>query len=236
MKGIVLAGGAGLRLRPLTAWRNKHLLPIAGRPMIHYPLAKLAEAGIEDVLVVTGREHLEPFHTAIGDGRAFGLRSLTFAGQEGPHGIADALLQGEAFAAGGSVCVLLGDQLFDATLRPHIDAFRNADARGLVLLHPTHEPQRFGIARFEGDDLVEIIEKPERPPGNLAVTGIYCYDAGVFDRCRDLRPSPRGELEITDVNNALLRAGALAWRTLEGWWIDVGTHQSLAAAETKLRR
>lgn len=254
MKGIVLAGGAGSRLRPLTDRVNKHLLPIAGRPMIHYPLAKLVEAGIEDALVVTGREHVEAFRAALGDGSELGLRSLGFAGQDGPRGVADALRQGEAFAEAGPVCVILGDQLFETSLRSHVACFSGKGA--VVLLHPTDEPQRFGIARFDGETLVEIIEKPapgsflsspvsesaksgiHRPSSAceyLAVTGIYFYDETVFDICRDLRPSARGELEITDVNNAYLRRGELDWRALDGWWIDVGTHESLAAADKMLR-
>ncbi len=239
MKGILLAGGTGQRLRPLTERCNKHLLPIAGRPMIHYPLTRLIDAGIDEVLIVTGTEHLGAFREALGQAQVWGLRTLAFAGQDRPRGVADALLHGEAFAEGGPVCVVLGDQLFEASLREPTDAYRSGGARGaMVLLHATDEPERFGVARFDRDDaLREIVEKPgpalaeRRPP---AVVGVYWYDAAVFDICRGLRPSPRGELEITGVNNAYLARGALRWCTLEGWWIDVGTHESLAAAEARL--
>ena len=230
MKGIILAGGLGTRLRPLTLVTNKHLLPVYDRPMIYYPIQCLVEAGLDEVLIVTGGEFAGDFLKLLKNGKHLGVNHLEYAYQEGEGGIADALKLAEDFADGGKVCVVLGDNLIERSLKPAADAFRAQKSGAKLLLKQVHDPQRFGVVRFDGDQVVEIIEKPKDPPSDLAVTGIYFYDADVFDICKTLKPSGRGELEITDVNNAYLKRGDLTHDVLEGWWTDAGTFDSLHRA------
>jgi glucose-1-phosphate thymidylyltransferase len=232
-RGVLLAGGTGSRLLPLTRVTNKHLLPVGEVPMIFHPLRSLARAGIREVLVVTGVEHMGDVVGTLGSGREFGL-DLTWRVQDESGGIAQALGLAESFAAGGPVVVVLGDNVFAAPLRPEIDAFvRDGGAR--VLLSEVSDPSRFGCPRFDGGAMVGIDEKPQEPGSPYAVTGIYMYGADVFDVIRTLTPSARGELEITDVNNHYLRSGTLRWGLLDGPWTDAGTHESLARANRLAR-
>lgn len=240
MKGVVLAGGLGTRLRPLTLATNKHLLPVYDRPMIYYPIACLINAGISDVLVVTGDEQAGDFIKVLKNGRQLGLRHLEYAYQEGEGGIADALKLAEEFADGGKVCVMLGDNVIERNIREAAGHFFTQPSGAKVLLKEVDDPARFGVVRFDGDPpngrLLEIVEKPEDPPSRYAVIGIYFYDADVFDMCRQLKPSARGELEITDVNNAYLQRGDLTYDVLEGWWNDAGTFESLHRASCLVAR
>jgi glucose-1-phosphate thymidylyltransferase len=238
MKGIILAGGLGTRLRPLTLVTNKHLLPVYDKPMIYYPIQALVNAGIKDVLIVTGGEHAGDFLKLLKNGKQLGVKHLEFAYQEGEGGIADALKLAEDFADGDKICVILGDNIIQSNLRRAAGDFFTQSSGAKVLLKEVSDPQRFGVARFEGDPpsggkrskIVEIIEKPENPPSNFAITGIYFYDADVFSICQTLKPSRRNELEITDVNNAYLARGDLTYELLEGWWTDAGTFESLQHA------
>jgi glucose-1-phosphate thymidylyltransferase len=230
MKGIVLAGGLGTRLDPLTRVTNKHLLPIYDRPMVFFPIQKLVEAGVEDILIVTGGAHAGDFLKLLGNGREFGLKHLNYTYQEGEGGIAEALGLAEHFADGGPVAVVLGDNIFSSSIAGPVARFR-ADPRGArLLLKEVEDPERFGVAELEGERVIAIHEKPERPPSRLAVTGIYLYDARVFDIIRTLEPSRRNELEITDVNNRYIEWGELQWERLDGWWTDAGTIPSLFRA------
>ncbi len=234
MKGVILAGGLGTRLRPLTLVTNKHLLPVYDRPMIHYPIECMVNAGIREVLVVTGGEHAGDFLKLLKNGRQFGLRQLAYAYQEGEGGIADALKLAEAFADGDKICVVLGDNLVEKSIKHAAGSFFTQQSGAKVLLQEVPDPERFGVVRFANDDpsspITEIVEKPENPASNYAVTGIYFYDNDVFEICRTLKPSDRGELEITDVNNAYLERGDLTHDFLEGWWTDAGTFESLHRA------
>jgi glucose-1-phosphate thymidylyltransferase len=230
MKGVVLAGGLGTRLSPLTRVTNKHLLPVYNRPMIFYPIETLVNAGIRDILVVTGGQNAGDFLRLLSNGKDFGLRHLNYAYQEGEGGIADALRLAEHFATGDKVCVILGDNIIEGNI---LDAKRRFDRqeRGAhILLKQVPDPERFGCPEIAGDRLIRIAEKPKRPPSPYAVTGIYFYDATVFDRIGSLQPSDRGELEITDINNMYLEDGTLTFSILEGWWTDAGTFESLRHA------
>jgi len=230
MRGVILAGGLGTRLRPLTLVTNKHLLPVYDRPMVYYPIQCLLNAGIDEILLVTGGEHAGDFLKLLGNGRSLGIRDLHYTYQEGEGGIADALKLAEDFADGGKIVVVLGDNIIEKNIKHAVADFFTQRSGGKVLLQEVPDPHRFGVARMEGDKVVEIIEKPKDPPSNLAVTGIYMYDNDVFDFARDLKPSARGELEITDVNNAYLERGDLTASVLEGWWTDAGTFDSLLRA------
>jgi glucose-1-phosphate thymidylyltransferase len=234
MKGVVLAGGLGSRLRPLILVTNKHLLPVYDRPMIYYPIECLVNAGITEVIVVTGGEHAGDFLKLLKNGRQLGLRHLEYAYQEGEGGIADALKLAEDFADGDKICVILGDNIIEKDIRHAASAFETQEKGAKILLKEVPDPERFGVARFEGEGanrkVAEIIEKPQDPPSNSAVTGIYMYDAQVFDICQSLKPSGRGELEITDVNNWYLNRGELTYDELDGWWVDAGTFGSLYRA------
>ncbi len=233
MKGVILAGGLGTRLRPLTLVTNKHLLPVYDRPMIHYPIECLVNAGINEVLIVTGGEHAGDFLKLLKNGKHLGLKHLEYAYQEGEGGIADALKLAEEFADGGKISVVLGDNIIEKNIRRAVADFFSQRSGAKILLKEVPDPQRFGVARFdEQNKIVEIIEKPKAPPSNLAVTGIYMYDADVFKVCQTLKPSGRGELEITDVNNYYLQRGDLTYDTLDGWWTDAGTFESLHRAST----
>ncbi len=230
MKGVVLAGGLGSRLRPLTLVTNKHLLPVYDKPMVYYPIQCLLNAGIDDVLIVTGGEHAGDFLKLLKNGKHLGLGHLEYAYQEGEGGIADALKLAEDFADGGKVCVILGDNIIEKSIRTAADAFRKQPTGAKILLKKVPDPQRFGVVRMADGRIAQIIEKPKDPPGDLAVTGIYFYDNDVFKVCQTLKPSGRGELEITDVNNYYLQRGDLTHDLLEGWWTDAGTFESLFRA------
>lgn len=227
MKGIILAGGLGTRLRPLTATTNKHLLTVGDRPMVDYPIGCLVAAGIEQVLIVTGVEHADAFARVLGDGSDRGIGRLEFAYQHGEGGIADALRLGVDFAEGERVCVVLGDNILEGNLRAAANQFAEQRSGAMLLLARVGEPQHYGVAEVEDDRIVQLVEKPADPPSDLAVTGIYFYDGDVFDICNDLSPSDRGELEITDVNARYLRRGDLTWSLVQGGWVDAGTFEGL---------
>jgi len=230
MKGVVLAGGLGSRLRPLTLVTNKHLLPVYDRPMIYYPIQCMLNAGIDEILIVTGGEHAGDFLKLLRNGKHLGIRDLQYTYQEGEGGIADALLLAEDFADGDKICVVLGDNIIEKNIRKAVGEFFTQRSGAKLLLKQVEDPQRFGVVRFDGDRIAEIIEKPSDPPSDFAVTGLYLYDSDVFDICRTLKPSGRGELEITDVNNEYLRRGDLTHDVLDGWWTDAGTFESLFRA------
>ena len=230
LKGIVLAGGLGSRLGPLTKITNKHLLPVYDKPMVYYPIMQLAGAGIRDIMIVTGGHHAGEFLRLLGDGRQFGLTHLNFAYQEGEGGIAQALGLARHFTQGKRIVVILGDNIFENPLAPYINHYRKQKKGARVLLKKVPDPERFGVAELEKNRIVSIVEKPKTPKTDLAVTGIYMYDGRVFDIISTLKPSARGELEITDVNNAYLREGVLEHDLLGGWWTDSGTFESLHRA------
>jgi glucose-1-phosphate thymidylyltransferase len=230
MKGVVLAGGTGSRLLPLTKITNKHLLPIYDKPMIYYPIQTLVDAGIQEILVVTGGKTAGDFLRLLANGREFGLKHINYTYQEGEGGIADALALAEHFADGEKICVILGDNIISGEIREAVDDFCRRPAGAKILLKQVPDAKRFGVAELSGDRIVGVEEKPERPKSNYAVTGIYMYDATVFDRIRALVPSDRGELEITDVNNSYIREGTMTFAFLEGWWTDAGTFDSLLRA------
>jgi glucose-1-phosphate thymidylyltransferase len=230
MKGVVLAGGKGTRLAPLTRITNKHLLPVYDRPMIYYPIQTLVDAGIQEILIVTGGNHAGDFLQLLANGKEFGLKHLDYTYQEGEGGIADALKLAEHFADGQKICVILGDNIVERSIRGAVEDFRKQERGAKILLKEVHDAERFGVAEIQGDRIVGIEEKPNRPKSNHAVTGFYMYDATVFEKIRTLKPSGRGELEITDVNNAYIREGSLTFGFLEGWWTDAGTFESLLRA------
>lgn len=230
LKGIILAGGLGKRLGPLTKITNKHLLPVYDRPMIYYPLSTLVDAGIRDILIVTGGQHAGEFLRLLGNGQAFGLKHLNYTYQEGEGGIAEALGLARHFAKGSRVCVVLGDNIIEKSIRHSVDRFRVQPKGARVLLKAVPDPERFGVATLQGRSITQIEEKPRRPKTNLAVTGVYMYDESVFEIIKDLRPSRRGELEITEVNNAYIRRGELEYDLMKGWWTDSGTFDSLIRA------
>ncbi len=235
MKGVVLAGGLGSRLHPLTRITNKHLLPVYDKPMIYYPIQALVNAGITDILVVTGGNHSGDFLTLLGNGKDFGLQHLNYTYQQGEGGIAEALGLAEYFAAGKKICVILGDNIFERSIARAAEAFRGGPGGAQILLKEVPDPERFGVPEFDGERIVRIVEKPKDPPSRYAVTGVYMYDARVFEIIRTLRPSGRGELEITDVNNAYIESGGLTWAVLDGWWTDAGTFPSLFRASELVR-
>ncbi|MBC7834384.1 MAG: NTP transferase domain-containing protein [Phycisphaerales bacterium] len=235
MKGIILAGGLGSRLKPLTLVTNKHLLPVYDRPMIYYPIQCMVNAGIKDILIVTGGEHAGDFLKLLKNGKQLGVHHLEYAYQEGEGGIADALKLAEEFADGGKICVILGDNIIEKNVRRAAGDFFTQRSGAKILLKQVPDPQRFGVVRFESDGgpgskIIEIIEKPQNPSSDYAVTGLYFYDNDVFEICRTLKPSARGELEITDVNNAYMARGDLTHDILDGWWTDAGTFESLYRA------
>jgi glucose-1-phosphate thymidylyltransferase len=230
MKGIVLAGGTGSRLFPLTKITNKHLLPIYDKPMIFYPIQTLVEAGITDIMIVTGGRNAGDFLRLLGNGKEFGLAHLNYSYQEGEGGIAEALALAEHFADGDRICVILGDNIIEGSVGPALDAFTAQPRGARILLKEVPDAERFGVAEIRGDRIVGIEEKPAHPKSNCAVTGIYMYDATVFEKIRTLVPSDRGELEITDVNNGYVAEGTMAFSYLDGWWTDAGTFESLLRA------
>ena len=221
----------------MTLVTNKHLLPVYDRPMIYYPIRCLLNAGIDEILVVTGGEHADDFRKVLENGKHLGIRRLEYAYQEGEGGIADALKLAEEFADGGKICVVLGDNIIETNIREPVQSFRHQSTGARILLKAVKDPRRFGVVRLTDDGQIsEIVEKPENPPSNLAVTGIYLYDRQVFDICRTLKPSNRGELEITDVNNEYIRRGELEFNVLNGWWTDAGTIESLFRATELIAR
>lgn len=230
MKGVVLAGGTGSRLFPLTRVTNKHLLPVYDRPMIFYPIQTLVNARITDILLVTGGSSAGEFLRLLGNGKDFGLKHINYTYQEGEGGIADALRLAEYFADGQPICVILGDNIIETNIIRAYQEFERRPHGGHVILREVPDPQRFGVPVFDGDRIVRIEEKPKEPKSRYAVIGVYLYDATVFDRIRRLRPSARGELEITDVNNQYLEEGTLSYSVLDGWWTDAGTFESLLRA------
>ncbi|MHC4338117.1 MAG: sugar phosphate nucleotidyltransferase [Planctomycetota bacterium] len=229
LKGVVLAGGTGSRLMPLTKVTNKHLLPVGHEPMIYYPIAKLTSVGIKEILIVTGVEYMGDVVSLLGSGREFGCR-FTYKVQDEAGGIAEALGLAENFAHGQPVAVILGDNIFQASLKAYADNFMSQKAGARVLLKQVTDAQRFGVAEVCDGKVVNIEEKPEQPKSDYVITGIYFYDADVFDIIRTLKPSGRGELEITDVNNAYIAKSQLAYDILDGWWTDAGTFASLNKA------
>jgi glucose-1-phosphate thymidylyltransferase len=230
MKGIVLAGGLGSRLNPLTKVTNKHLLPIYDKPMIYYPIQTLVNAGIQDILVVTGGKNAGEFLRLLGNGKDFGLKHVNYTYQEGEGGIAEALGLAEFFADGEPICVILGDNIIETNICRAADDFRRQRKGAKIILKQVTDADRFGVAEIKGDRIVGIEEKPKIPKSDLAVIGIYFYDATVFEKIHRLKPSGRGELEITDVNNFYIEEGTLTYEALDGWWTDAGTFESLLRA------
>jgi len=235
MKGVVLAGGLGTRLGALTRITNKHLLPIYDRPMIYYPIQTLVEAGLQEILIVTGGNNAGDFLRLLGNGEEFGLKHLDYTYQRGEGGIADALRQAEHFAGGEPIVVMLGDNLVERSVRPWVERFASQDGGAKILLKEVEDPWRFGVAELSGDRITRIEEKPKQPKSRYIVTGIYMYDARVFDIVKTLKPSGRGELEITDVNNAYIERGEMTYDILQGWWTDAGLPETLYRAATLAR-
>lgn len=230
MKGVVLAGGLGTRLYPLTKVTNKHLLPIYDKPMIYYPIEVLVEAGITDILLVTGGTSAGDFLRLMGNGKEFGLNHINYTYQEGEGGIADALGLAEHFAEDDLITVILGDNIISGSIRAAAEDFQKQKSGAKIFLKEVDDPERFGVATLEGDKVAKIVEKPKKPESNYAVIGIYMYDSAVFDIIKTLKPSGRGELEITDVNNAYIERGSMTYEILDGWWTDAGTFPSLIRA------
>lgn len=230
MKGVILAGGLGTRLLPLTRITNKHLLPVYDKPMIHYPIETLVNAGIRDIMIVTGGNHAGDFLRLLGNGKDFGLDDLHYTYQEGEGGIADALRLAEHFVDGDKVIVVLGDNIIEKNICRAVGDFFTQRRGAKILLKEVPDPQRFGVAELDGEQVIGIEEKPKTPRSNLAVIGIYMYDPQVFDIIKTLKPSGRGELEITDVNNAYIAQGTMTCEILDGWWTDAGTFESLHRA------
>jgi glucose-1-phosphate thymidylyltransferase len=230
MKGVILAGGLGTRLHPLTKVTNKHLLPVYDKPMIYYPVQALVNAGVRDILVVTGGGNAGDFLRLLGNGKAFGLDRLHYAYQEGEGGIAEALGLARHFCEDQKIVVILGDNIIERNICEAVKDFERQERGGKILLKEVPDPERFGVAEVREGRVVRIIEKPKNPPSNMAVVGIYFYDPAVFEIIGGLKPSTRGELEITDVNNAYLERGELTYSVLDGWWTDAGTFESLYRA------
>lgn len=230
MKGVVLAGGLGSRLYPLTKVTNKHLLPVYNEPMIYYPIKILVNAGINEILVVTGGNNAGDFLKLLENGKDFGLRHINYTYQQGEGGIAAALSLAEFFADKDKIAVVLGDNIIEGNIKAAVDKFRDQKDGARILLKEVSDPQRFGVPVFEDKKIIRVEEKPANPASNYAVIGIYLYDYRVFEFIRSLKPSQRGELEITDVNNFYIREEKMQWDILDGWWTDAGTFESLQYA------
>ena len=230
MKGVILAGGLGTRLYPLTKITNKHLLPVFDKPMIYYPLQALVNSGIRDILIVTGGNHAGDFLKLLGNGKEFGLQHVNYTYQEGEGGIAAALGLAEYFSEGEKICVILGDNIIEKNIVHAVRAFEKQERGAKILLKEVPDAHRFGVPEVRDGRILRIEEKPPNPPSNYAVIGIYMYDPEVFRIIKTLKPSDRGEMEITDVNNEYLRRGTLTYDVLEGWWTDAGTFESLLRA------
>jgi len=235
MKGIILAGGLGTRLNPLTKITNKHLLPIYDKPMVYYPLQTLVDAGVKDILIVTGGNNAGDFLRLLGNGSEFGLKHLNYTYQHGEGGIADALRLAEHFADKDKIIVILGDNIIEGSIKMFVDEFEKQKNGAKIILQEVPDPQRFGVPVFKNKKIIKIEEKPLSPKSNYAVTGIYMYDNNVFEIIKKLKPSRRGELEITDVNNAYIKRGTLTYNVLKGWWTDAGTFESLYKASQLVR-
>lgn len=231
MKGVILAGGLGTRLYPLTKITNKHLLPIYNKPMIYYPIEALIDAGIEDIMIVTGGSFAGDFLQLLGNGREFGLKDLHYTYQEGEGGIADALSLAEHFVEDDRCVVILGDNIFEKSIRPYVERYQRQEEGAKIIIKEVPDPQRFGVPVIQGDKIVAIEEKPKQPKSPYSVTGIYMYDQQVWDVIGTLVPSQRHELEITDVNNAYIKKNMLTYDVLDGWWTDAGTFDSLLHAQ-----
>lgn len=229
MKGIILAGGTGSRLYPLTKVTNKHLLPVGKYPMIYHAIHKLVEADIHDILIVTGKEHMGDVVNLLGSGSDFGV-TFTYKVQDKAGGIAQALGLCETFVGKDNMTVILGDNVFNDNISSYVQSYKEQGNGARILIKNVSDPQRFGVPELEGTYIKSIEEKPKIPKSNFAVTGIYMFDSSVFDIIRELEPSDRGELEITDVNNAYIQKGQMTYDVLNGWWTDAGTHQSLSKA------
>lgn len=236
MKGVILAGGLGSRLHPLTKITNKHLLPVHNLPMIYYPIQTLINAGIHDIMIVTGGNSAGDFLRLLGNGKEFGLSHLNYTYQEGEGGIADALSLVRHFADEQPICVVLGDNIIENNIKTAAEQYRKQAKGAKILLKKVPDPHRFGVPRLEGDTVVEIEEKPKQPKSDYAVVGIYFYDPTVFDVITTLKPSDRGELEITDVNNHYINRGEMTWGELDGWWTDAGTFESLLRASNMVAK
>ena len=232
MKGVILAGGLGTRLFPLTKITNKHLLPVFDKPMIYYPIECLVSAGIDDIMIVTGGRKSGDFLSLLGNGKDFGLKHLNYTYQEGEGGIAEALGLAEHWAKCDDVCVVLGDNIIEKNIRRAVQNFREQKKGAKIILKEVPDPERFGVATLSGNKVVRIVEKPQNPQSNLAVIGIYMYDGRVWNIIKTLKPSDRGELEITDVNNWYIQDGSMTYEVLDGWWTDAGTFKSLHSAST----
>lgn len=230
MKGVVLAGGLGSRLHPLTKITNKHLLPIYDKPMIFYPIQTLVNAGIDDIMIVTGGNSAGDFLRLLGNGKDFGLKHINYTYQEGEGGIAEALSLVEHFAADEAICVVLGDNIIEGNILAAVNDYKAQGKGAKILLKKVPDPQRFGVPELDGKQVLRIEEKPKQPKSDYAVIGIYLYDSTVFDIIRTLKPSGRGELEITDVNNHYIERNEMTWDELNGWWTDAGTFESLLRA------
>ena len=236
IKGVILAGGLGKRLHPLTKVTNKHLLPIYNKPMIYYPLQTLVDAGIQDILIVTGGNHAGEFLRLLGNGSEFGLKHLNYTYQEGEGGIAAALGLAENFAKDGKVVIILGDNVIEKGIRKAINNFKKQPKGARILIKKVPDPERFGVVEIKKGKILSIEEKPKAPKSDHVVTGIYMYDGRVFDIIKSLKPSRRGELEITDVNNDYLKRGELEYEALDGWWSDSGTFDSLLKVNNLIAR
>lgn len=230
MKGVILAGGLGSRLKPLTKVTNKHLLPVYNQPMIYYPLQTLINAGIDDIMIVTGGNSAGDFLKLLGNGKEFGLKHINYTYQEGEGGIADALSLVEHFADDEPICVVLGDNIIEGNIQKAAEDYQRQATGAKILLKRVHDPQRFGVPELDGGKVLQIEEKPANPKSDFAVIGIYFYDNTVFDIIKTLKPSGRGELEITDVNNHYINQQTMTWNELDGWWTDAGTFESLLHA------
>lgn len=230
MKGVILAGGLGTRLEPLTRVTNKHLLPVYNQPMIFYPIHTLVQAGIKDILIVTGGNNSGDFLKLLGNGEEFGIHGIHYAYQAGEGGIADALRLAEHFVGKDKFVVILGDNVLDSSIKPFVEEFKKQKSGARILLKQVPDPERFGVVRFDNNKIVSIVEKPKNPPSDYIVTGVYMYDSLAFEFIRKLKPSKRGELEITDVNNMYLSRARLFYNILDGNWTDCGTFKSLYRA------
>lgn len=230
LKGVILAGGLGKRLEPLTRITNKHLLPVYSKPMIFYPIQTLIDIGVTDIMIVTGGNNAGDFLRLLGNGSEFGLKCIHYTYQRGEGGIADALALSEHFAEGGKIVVILGDNIIEKSIRNYVEKFSAQQEGAKVILKKVEDPERFGVAEIKDGRLISVEEKPAKPKSNYIVTGIYMYDSQVFDIIKALKLSDRGELEITDVNNAYIKKGQMSYDILDGWWADAGTFDSLLRA------
>lgn len=234
IKGVILAGGLGTRLYPVTMVTNKHLLNVYNKPMIYYPIETLVSSGIKEILLITGGNSSGDFLRLLGDGKAFGLKRINYAYQTGEGGIADALRLAEHFVAGSKMVVILGDNVVEKSIEKHVNAFAKQHRGARLLLKESNTPERFGVAYVENGKILKIVEKPKNPKSNLVVTGLYMFDSQVFEIIKKLKPSKRGELEITDVNNAYIRNSQMQYDILDGWWSDCGTFDSLLSTSNLL--